>query len=382
MTRAVHVLLCAWALLGFASCHETIHIHPADEKVMLTLRIDNGAPQLGAVVDYTISPAVIIYSDDLPEETRLRARNATPVDYSGEQESLLQRAHALANALDEVAPYALDGDKWEIHLKYELYAGTAEQVKQGAATLLHSCDVAYRADDSYPEHEVELPFGDVTVVAVAHIVPAGTDGDWFFDTATLHSLLCDMDKRQGEHDNVYRDCFVAGQEYHIDPTGIDGNVQRLTATLTRPQGRYMIIADDYETYLGIAGTGIERATSHIHYPSYVNVAYSVLYRMPIASSYDFGYDFPPSLVHLDGFPYVRLGDDWSFVNGGRSNFNVRITIGDKDDGRVISDNPEVLVPVFPGRVTLVVGRWLTKIEENGGGVSIDPDFTDEIVIHF
>jgi len=41
------------------------------------------------------------------------------------------------------------------------------------------------------------------------------------------------------------------------------------------------------------------------------------------------------------------------------------------------------VPVFPGRVTFVVGRWLTKINESGGGgVSIDPGFSDEIIIQF
>jgi len=195
-------------------------------------------------------------------------------------------------------------------------------------------------------------------------------------------LICDIHKRQGEHDNVYRDCFVAGQEYRIEPTGIDGNVQHITATLTRPQGRYIVIADDYETYLHITGTEITNAASHIYYPSYINTAYSVLDRIPIASSYDFGYEFSPSLAYADDFPYVRLGDDWSFVNGNRSNFNIDITVSDKKDGRTINHNPGILVPVFPDRVTLVIGHWLTKINEDGGGVFIDPDFTDEIVIHF
>jgi len=391
MTRVALTVLTVWALLGLSSCHKTIHIHPWEEpeireKVVLTLHIDNDAPHLGAIIDYTVSPAVIIYSDDLPERV-WRGTPGTARAPEGNREiseSLLQRAHSLADAFEEVAPYALDGDRWELHLMYEVYAATAEEVKQGFATPILRRDVAYRADTYRPVHDVELevPFGPVTVVAVAHIVPAGTDGDWFFHTTPLYTLVCDEDKRQGEHDNVYRDCFTVGQEYRVEPTGIDGNVQHLSATLTRPQGRYMVLADDYETYLGMAGTALDEADAHIHYPSYINVAYSVLSRRSIASSFDFGYRFPPSLVYADGSPYVRLGDDWSFVNGERSNFQVNISVSGKSDGHAISYNPNILVPVFPGRVTLVVGHWLTEINEGGGGVSVDPDFTDEIVIHF
>ncbi len=386
MNRILHLLLGVSALIGCASCHDTIHIHPAEEKTTLTLRIDNSAPQLGAIIDYTVSPAVILYSDDLPESSVAHVRNkAHEADEDANaQEELLPRARALAKAFGQIAPYDLDGDAWELRLKYELYAGTADEVKKGLVTPFHSHEVGYRADLSCPEHdvEVELPFGHVTVVAVAHIVPAGTDGDWFFRTRPLHTLICDIDKRQGEHDNVYRDCFVVGKEYVIEPTGIDGNVQHLTATLTRPQGRYMVIADDYETYLNIAGTDLADAASHIHYPSFINVAYSVLDCMPIESSYDFGYNFPPSLVYADKAPYVRLGDDWSFVNGERSNFNIDITVGNKTEDYVINHNPDILVPIFPGRVTLVVGHWLVKVNDSGGGIIIDPSFTDEIIIRF
>jgi len=391
MTKILHIVVWLTVALGLSSCHGTIHMHPweepaPNEKAVLTLRIDNRSPQLGAVIDYTVSPAVIIYSDNLPQRVIAHARNAAPAadEPAGIPVHLLQRARSLADAFSEIAPYVPDGDKWELRLKYELYAGTAEMVKKGLAAPFYSHAVSYRADVSGPEHDVEvpLPFGYVTVVAVADFVPAGTDGDWFFKTSTLNSVICDVDRRQGEHDNVYRDCFVVGQEYYIDPTGIDGHVQHFTATLTRPQGRYLAIADDYEAYLELVGTRLADIASHIFYPSYINVAYSVLDRISIASSFNFGYDFVPALAYADASPYVRLGDDWSFVNGDRSNFGIDITVGDKADGSVINYNHDIRVPVFPGRVTLVVGHWLTKVNDGGGGVSIDPNFTDEIVIHF
>ena len=56
MIRILYIFLGISVMLGLSSCHKTIHIHPweepaADEKAMLTLRIDNSAPRLGAVID-------------------------------------------------------------------------------------------------------------------------------------------------------------------------------------------------------------------------------------------------------------------------------------------------------------------------------------------
>jgi len=389
MIRIIQIIVMFVALLGLSSCHETIHIHPweepeCNEKILLTLEVDNDAPLLGAVVDYTIDPPMILYSDNLPENILAHAHGQHQ-NTAGTQDKVL-RAHALADAFNQIAPYDLDGSKWELHIKYEVYPGDIDRVIAGLLTPIYADDVVFRADTSHPAHEVQLEMapGNITVVAVAHIVPAGTDGDWFFDTSTLYRLYCNMDKRQGEHDNVYRDCFVAGQQFQIRSTGIDGNVQHFKATLTRPQGRYMTLADDYETYLQFIAADLDNVSSHIHYPSYINVAYSPLTNMPMASSYDFGYDNTPSLLYVDHAPYVRLGNDWSFVNGNRSNFNVNITVRDKDNNRVINHNSDILVPVFPGRVTIVLGHWLTEINDSsgGGGVLVDPEFTDEIVIHF
>lgn len=391
MTKIFSVLSVIAVLIGLSSCHDTIHIHPwdepaANENAVLTFRIDNRAPQLGAVIDYTVSPPVIIYSDNLPENilANIRAEESASYRQPDAHNPVLQRAIALADAFDRIAPYDLDGDKWDLHLKYEVYAGTSQQVKTGGITPVCSGDITYRADEPAPGHdvEVELPFGNVTVVAVGYFAPKGADGDWFYKTEPLYNIVCDIEKRQGEHDNLYRDCFVIGQEYHIEPTGIEDNVQYVTATLTRPQGRYMVIADDYETYLQISGNDMTDAASRIYYPSYINTAYSVLDRIPIASAYNFGYDFTPTPADTDGSLYVRLGDDWSFVNGDRSNFNIDITVSDKKDSHVINRNTGVSVPVFTDRVTLVVGHWLTKINEGGGGVIIDPEFSDEIVLRF
>jgi len=390
MIRIIKTLFMVVTAIGFSSCHETIHIHPKDEpvtaeKVMLTLTVDNEAPKLGAIIDYTISPPVIVYSDNLPEQQLPQASSSrADTDDARADGRIVQRAKELADYFNQIAPYDLDGDKWELHLRYEVYAGTADQVNSGSLSPIYFNDVVYRADTPYPRHDVELelPYGDITVVAVSYMVPTGVIGDWFFNTTTIYNIVSIMEKRQGEYDNVYRDCFCAKKEFDLRPTGIDGYVQHISAVLTRPQGRYMVIADDYEAYVQLAAATIDNISSNIYYPSYINVAYSVLNSIPSASSYDFGYYYTPVLVYAGQAPYVRLGDDWSFVNGQRSNFNIDILVQDKDNDQTISKNHNVLVPVFPGRVTLVVGHWLTEINEKGGGIVIDPTFTDEIVIRF
>ena len=365
-------------------CHETIHIHPweSNEEVRLKLRVTNDAPKLGAIIDYTINPPVIIYSDEVPEKAMTRAPR-TPHPGDDRFPSLEGRARSLAEAFEEIAPYELDGDNWELHLKYEIYAGSFDDVRAGQS-LIHTAKAIFRADDLHPVHdvEIELPFGTVTVVAVGHIVPAGHDADFFYETSTLHTIISNLEMRNGEYDNVYRDCFVTAQQFHTEPTGIDGHVQYLEAVMTRPQGRYFVLADDYEDYLSVSKLGIDDAKGSIYYPSYINIAYSLLSRLPVASGFNFGYVSDLQLTQADGKPYVRLGDDWSFVNGDRSNFNVDISVKDRSDDTLISNSPGVLVPLFPDMVTLVVGHWLTEQAEGGGGVMIDPGFTDEIVLHF
>jgi len=361
----------------------------ASEKVRLTLCIDNRAPQLGAVVDYTVYPPVISYSEDLPDDAVKRIPLHSDKDRddncSANRAEAASRAYALAEVFEEVAPYNLDGTNWKLYLRYEIYPCTADKIGKGITRPIYSSSVSYRADVQQPEHDVaiDIPYGDITVVAVAYMVPAGNDGDWFFDTSALYSIICDMSRRQGLHnDNIYRDCFVACCEFHVSPTGIDDNVQHLTATLVRPQGRYVILADDYTSYLEIGGMALDNTIARIYYPSYVNTAYSVTAHVPTSSDFNFGYETDLALIDAGIPPYVRLGDDWSFVNEPRSNINVDISVSGREIPDIISYNHGITVPLFSDRVTLVVGRWLTVKSEGSGGVIIDPDFADEIVIKF
>lgn len=395
MTYTPKALMTAVAAaLTLSSCHETIHIHPWDgdthyESVLLTLDIDNEAPPLGAIVDYTLNPPVIVYSDNLPTEALSRSSVSPDISEGGtdlDREHLKAWASQLADALEQVAPYNLDGDTWEIHLKYEIYACPADRIGNEDVKPAYSHEAVYRADEYRPVHDVgiEMPVGVFTVVATAHIIPAGTSDDWFFNTSTLHAIACNMDRRNGlQNDNIYRDCFSIAREFDVLPTGIDSNVQHFTATLRRPQGRYVVLADDYADYLSLGGKEIGSTLSDLHYPSYVNVAYSLLSRRPVSSDFNFGFNSSPSMRYAGESPYVCLGEDWSIVNEPQSNIIIDIKVVDKNDpGSVISDNPGILVPLFSDRTTLVVGHWMTETHEGGGGVSVDPDFSNEIVIHF
>lgn len=151
MIRTLLHLLLLSAVAVLPSCHETIHMLPSKEpltseevELLLRLHIDNDAPQLGAIIDYTVSPPIIILSDEVPSKA------TSTGDDSSTHGALLQRAHNLADAFNEIAPYDLDGDRWEFHLKYEVYAATADQVNRGQAKPVHVGNVTFRADEKGP----------------------------------------------------------------------------------------------------------------------------------------------------------------------------------------------------------------------------------------
>lgn len=369
---------------ALTSCHETIHIHPhpVSEKVTLTLIIDNDAPQPGAVVDYTITPPVIIYSDEVAATHHNRAGEISP-QRAAEIAAAEARSRQLIDRFDEIAPYEPDGRAWDILLRYEIYDKEASQVPD--AEPVYANAILIPADTRRPRHDVELelPYGVVCVVASAQYVPKGSVNDYFFLTDPIHTLTCDMDLRQGQEDKFYRDCFCVSQQFHIEPTETDGAEQHYEATLKRPQGRFMFLADDYETYLKIAGVSLDDTQSHLHYPAYVNVAYSLLQGIPTSSGYDFGFEATPRLFTVDAAPYVDLGHDWSIVNVGESTLPIALTIYDDHINNPINAHDGVQVPVFKDKVTLAVGHWLTERGQGGGGgFRVDPSFTDEIVIHF
>lgn len=365
------------------ACHETIHQHPhvVTEPATLTIIIDNRAPEPGAVVDYTITPPVIIYSDNLPESVR-PAGSANLASMPPERQAQIaaaeSRSRSLVDHFDEIAPYKPQGEGWDILLVYEVYDVTADRIRD--AKPIYTNRVIFEADSEMPRHDVdlELPLGAVTVVASAQYVPDDLTDDYFFITEQVYMITCDIEKRCNGDDKLYRDCFVGAKELNVDPE----RQRHYEMTLTRPQGRFFFIADDYEDYLSVAGVPLENAHSHIHYPAYVNVSYSIIDGIPTASGSDFGFENSLRAMTIEGEPYVELGHDWTFVNRDRSNLPIDVTVYHDDITHPTSHNPGVSVPVFNNVVTLCVGHWLTEKSEGGGGVGVDPDFDNEIVITF
>lgn len=381
--HTVGAAACICTMTLMTGCHATIHQHPHVEtqQATLTLIIDNRAPRPGAVVDYTIDPPVIFYSDELPESVKPKG-GSNRSELSAERQAQLvgaeSRSRSLVDHFDDIAPYEPEGEGWDIFLTYEVYDVTADKVN--ASEPIYANRLLFEADSEMPRHDVDvvLPVGAVTVVASAQYVPDDLLADYFFLTDPIYKIVCDIEKRCGGDDKLYRDCFTGARELYVDPD----KQQHYEMTLTRPQGRFFIIADDYEEYLRVAGIPVEQAHAHIHYPAYVNTSYSIIDDLPTESGYDFGFESVPQKMDIDGAPYVQLGHDWTIVNKQQSNLPVDISVYHQDPQSPTSHNPGVSVPVFNNMVTLCVGHWLTVKSEGGGGVGVDPNFDNEIVIHF
>lgn len=340
------------AVLLCAACHPTIHEHPDDDhlEVTLQLTVDNHEPELYMVVDYT---------EDTP--------TLTTVAQTARSGNLITRT--------------LDPASWQVHIVWELHSGTLADVKAGQSVLISKGTVATELQEQ-PTHSVvaDITAGRYTLLAWADYTPTGTDEDWFYDTADMANIRCDLERRTACTDNDQRDCFQTAFEFSVSGGCMADGKQFFSATLTRPQGRYVVLATDYDKYLQLTSRPVADNRAYLTYPSYINTGFTVPGQRPNESTRGVEYTLTPALTEFEGQTVVRTADDYSFVNGDVSYVTLDMKITNPDLGQ-LSSCSGINIPLYADRLTVVIGKFLTD-NSNHGGLSIDDNFDDEITIHF
>lgn len=353
------ILFC----LMLVACDKTIHQYPGpveDEgpvgAASLTLKVRTEAPAVHTVVDCSSGEAVAYTFAEWLEQTRV------PDVPSFEALAAVPR---------------VDADTWRLRLVWALYKGSCEEVRSGQAPQIGRSCRYFDADAGEPEHELEfsLPAGDYTLLAWADFVPVSCEGDYHYATGDLRSVLCDLDLRKQCEENAQRDCFAECCEFST--SGVDG--EHFGATLTRPQGRYVVLATDYERYVGLTDRPVEANRAVMTYPSFVNVGYTVAEGRPNESATGLTYSFSPRRCFYEEQEAVWLADDFSFVNSDVS--HVLLDLGLEYDGRVFVSRRGIDIPLRADRLTVVVGPFLTA-SGDAGGLGIDEGFDDEIRIEY
>lgn len=368
MKKNVLFLLSALILaLGMTSCCETIHEYPDEGRaaVSLTMNVRNLAPEIYTVVDYTIdntNPGIFGIDEWRSLESRTFDAPQFERYYLGENK--------------------IASDEWNLRLVWEIYYGSNEEVRIGRGDLIERKVQLIDAAIELPSYttEIELPAGTYTLLAWADYVPIGTEEDHFYDTQNMSAIKSDLVLREDCQDNDLRDCFARTYEFRIENVKYLGEPRHYETTLTRPQGRYVVLATDYKDYLDLSNIPVEQNNVDCFYPTFLNVGYSIPEARPNLSASQIGYKFTPMRYVFDEKEMVSLGDDYSFVNGKESHLILNLTVMNPQ-GNEISKNENIDIPIYPDKLTIVLGRFLAN-SGNSGGLGIDDKFENEIVIKF
>ena len=368
MKKNVLFLLSALILaLGMTSCCETIHEYPDEGRaaVSLTMNVRNLAPEIYTVVDYTIdntNPGIFGIDEWRSLESRTFDAPQFERYYLGENK--------------------IASNEWNLRLVWEIYYGSNEEVRIGRGDLVERKVQLIDAAIELPSYttEIELPAGTYTLLAWADYVPIGREEDHFYDTQNMSAIKSDLVLREDCQDNDLRDCFARTYEFRIENVKYLGEPRHYETTLTRPQGRYVVLATDYKDYLDLSNIPVEQNNVDCFYPTFLNVGYSIPEARPNLSASQIGYKFTPMRYVFDEKEMVSLGDDYSFVNGKESHLILNLTVMNPQ-GNEISKNENIDIPIYPDKLTIVLGRFLAN-SGNSGGLGIDDKFENEIVIKF
>lgn len=368
MKKNVLFLLSAFILaLGMTSCCETIHEYPDEGRaaVSLTMNVRNLAPEIYTVVDYTIdntNPGIFGIDEWRSLESRTFDAPQFERYYLGENK--------------------IASNEWNLRLVWEIYYGSNEEVRIGRGDLIERKVQLIDAAIELPSYttEIELPAGTYTLLAWADYVPIGTEEDHFYDTQNMSAIKSDLVLRENCQDNDLRDCFARTYEFRIENVKYLGEPRHYETTLTRPQGRYVVLATDYKDYLDLSNIPVEQNNVDCFYPTFLNVGYSIPEARPNLSASQIGYKFTPMRYVFDEKEMVSLGDDYSFVNGKESHLILNLTVMNPQ-GNEISKNENIDIPIYPDKLTIVLGRFLAN-SGNSGGLGIDDRFEGQINISF
>lgn len=357
------ILLLLFAVVT-TGCHDTIHEHPDEgcASITLTMNVKKSGPELYKVIEYVGN-----------ERHEYHA-----MDYE-----LPNTRSNLAQTMAEfLAKNSIDLDDWDLRLVWELYDGSRDDIKNGDARLIsRDCAIIdYNADA--PSHTIsfDAPSGQYTLLAWADFVPKGTKEDYYYDTEDLNQLMSDLERRRNCLDNDQRDCFSQAYDFVIEDVAYEGQTRHYETTLIRPQGRYVVLATDYEKYKSLTDIPVEENAVKVNYPSFVNVGYTVVEQRPNDGMPGLSYVLSPMTYDFDGNEMVCVADDYSFVNGDVSYVNINMAVYNPYDA-LLSTNKNIEIPLYADRLTVVIGRFLAT-STGSGGINMDDGFEDEFVIPY
>ena len=214
-----------------------------------------------------------------------------------------------------------------------------------------------------------------------------TDGQPVYYDDSNFSAITYIKPYEGDSD--YRDAFRGVTTFTVNRSGYY-QMQPVEATilLTRPLARYIFIATDLEDFIEKEASRVRNRNSDplsdfgdpsrvtnlddyvvkVTYPLYMPAVFDNFLNNPIDSWT--GVSFEGKMTKLSD-QEARLAFDYVMVNGEESGVQVMLEVYDIE-GVLIARTNSITIPTKRNRTTLVYGKYLTTLRNDG--VGIDPDF--------
>lgn len=355
MMKSLRIIPLILGLVLASACVQTIHEYPktSDALVKVDIVVDRTPAQLYKVLDVT--------------------NQNTPKLHTLSEWTLANTKASQAYSEDVLKAFvgAKVSQGWTIRLVWELYEGET-LMKEGVEVLPELVDE--------PVFHLEFPIkgGNYSLLAWADYVPVDTSEDYYFETSDLRKVLCDNTKRAECKNNEERDCFCSMIPIRVEVPIAALDVQQFHGTLIRPQGRYVILSDDYADYIKLVDVPVENNISTIKYPGFINTGFNVLTGKPNDSSVRLEYLYKPTLYEFKNNTCVLVGEDYSFVNGSESVIMTSLEISNQSTGYT-SQYVDTQIPLYANKLTVIIGNYLT-VKSQSEGIGISEGFDDEIII--
>lgn len=259
----------------------------------------------------------------------------------------------------------------------------AEAYRPGTDTRVHRrVQLCTAQEDGTYLAELSLQQGDYDLRLWADWTSDGTTDDKYYNADDLSAVT------------VLTDNYVANgltdekDAYYATPTATVGSEsQDVSVELTRPFARYRIIASDVQGYLNLIDKGealppIGDLSVRVSYEGFFPTGFSVATGKPNDALTGIGY--AADIVNAEGYDpdeARQVGSDFVLTNGEESFVTVTVQMIDRTTGETVSTVSGIKIPYRRGQLTTVSGAFLTA-GRTSGGVDIDTDWGDDIVIEF
>ena len=275
----------------------------------------------------------------------------------------------------------------------------AEAYRPGTDTRVHRrVQLCTAQDDGTYLAELSLQQGDYDLRLWADWTSDGTTDDKYYNADDLSAVTVLTDNYVANGLTDEKDAYYASLSLTLprgegtqtgegNPSSPTGGVEGAAVSLTRPFARYRIIASDVQGYLNLIDKGealppIGDLSVRVSYEGFFPTGFSVATGKPNDALTGIGY--AADIVNAEGYDpdeARQVGSDFVLTNGEESCVTDTVQMIDRTTGVTVSTVSGIKIPYRRGQLTTVSGAFLTA-GRTSGGVDIDTDWGDDIVIEF